>query len=130
MEQFPPEGFEIRAVKALTLADVLAAVATTGLPAKRIADLQSAIRTISRIVGRSPVNIPLDLPNLRRILKQGAPGTEGLSRKTLQNLRANLGAAIELSGLKKVLRTAGQQLAPAWAAALRRIERKGPRTSL
>jgi integrase len=130
MEQLPPEGFEIRAVKALTLADVLAALATAGLAAKRIADLQSAIRTISRIVGRSLENIPLDLPNLRRILKQGAPGTEGLSKKTLQNLRSNLTAAIEVSGLKKLIRTAAQQLLPEWVAVLQMIENKSPRKTL
>jgi integrase len=109
---------------------VLAALVTTGLAPKRLADLQSAVRKISSILGRSPEQVPLEIPNLRRTLKQGAPGTEGLSRKTLQNLRANLGAAIELSGLKKVLRTGGQQLAPAWVAVLQKIERKGPRTTL
>jgi integrase len=130
MEQPPRNGFETRAVKALTLSEVSAALAAAGLAPKRLADLQSAVRKVSAIVGRSPEQVPLELPNLRRTLKQGAPGTEGLSKKTLQNLRSNLGAAIEASGLKKILRTAAQQLTSEWEAVLPAIKRKGPRTCL
>jgi integrase len=131
MEDLPPQGFEPRiGATQLTLADLLATLSTAVLPPKRLADLQSSVRTICRIVGRNPEHIPLDLPVIRRILKHEAPGTEGPSKKTLQNLRSNLGAAIKASGLKSLLRTAGQQLAPEWSAVLQAIGKKGPRTSL
>jgi hypothetical protein len=131
MEDLPPEGLEAGTIAALlTLADLSVALPAAGLPPKRLADLQSSIRTIYRIIGRNPEHVPFELPALQRILKPGAPGTEGLLKKTVQNLRSNLGAAIEASGLKRVRRTAGQQLSPEWVAAIEMIEKKGPRTTL
>src|SRR6476619_6015724 len=115
MEHLPPDSF----APAKTLADVVAALPLAGLMPRRLMDLQSAIRTICGIASRTPEQLPLDLPALRRTLAPGAPGTEGLSRKTLQNLKSNLGAAIAASGLKSAKRTAGQTLSPAWAMALR-----------
>ena len=114
MEDLPPDRFEpAKAATKLTLADVVAALPLAGFAPRRLMDLQSAFRTICGIAGRSPEQLPLDLPAVRRILRQGALGTEGLSRKTLQNLKSNLGAAIAASGLKSAKRNAGQTLAPA-----------------
>lgn len=131
MEDLPPEGVDAGTVAdLLTLADLSAPLPAAGLSPKRLADLQSSIRTISRIVGRNPEHVPFELPALRRILKHVVAGTEGLSKKTVQNLCSNLGAAIEASGLKWLLRTAGQQLSPEWVSAIQMIEKKGPRTTL
>src|SRR6476619_6604579 len=106
MDDLPPEGVGTSTIVALlTLADLSAALPAAGLSPKRLADLQSSIRTISRIAGRNPEHVPLALPTLRRILEHVVAGTRGLSKKTAQNLRSNLCAAIEASGLKRLLRT-------------------------
>ena len=129
MEQLPPDGFQSRAVKALTLSDVSGGSRGSWARTERLADLQSAVRNVSAIVRKGPEQVPLELPNLRRT-GTGSPGDRGAVEEDPQNLRSNLGAAIEASGLKKILRTAGQQLTPEWEAVLPAIERKGPRTSL
>ena len=75
-------------------------------------------------------HVPLDLPALRRILKHGAPGTEGLSKKTLQNLHSNLGAAIEASGLRRCSGPPVSGWHPHGWRCMEDDRQEGPRTTL
>src|SRR5262249_22823627 len=74
--------------------------------------------------------IALSPRRLKELLEQGSPSTESLSRKSLQNLRSDLGAAIVVSGLSKVLRTAKQPLTTEWKAIFDPIENRGVRMAL
>jgi hypothetical protein len=88
----------------ITLADLyLAVLNMLSLGKTRRRDLLSAIVRIGRIAGRELSQIPLNPCRLKMILEQGSPGTEALSRKSLQNLRSDLAAAIAVSGLSKFL---------------------------
>ena len=124
-----PTAFEpAKAATKLTLADVVAALPLAGFAPRRLMDLQSAFRTICGIAGRSPEHSRSTFRRFGASFDRGA-GNAGLSRKTLQNLKSNLGAAIAASGLKSAKPTAGN-LAPARAMALRSIEDRGPWTTL
>lgn len=68
------------------------------LPAKRKRDLISACNSIARLVGRSPHDLPADVPALRDLISTLHHVQAGTSRKRLANIRADLAAALETAG--------------------------------
>ena len=58
--------------------------------------------------------IPLDLADIRRTLDGMVPAQAKVSRKRWANLRSDLAAAFDASGLRPMLRTAGVELAGDW----------------
>jgi hypothetical protein len=109
-----------------TLADVERAIdARTGLSDCRKRDLLSGVRRVGKINNRDLKDISLHPKQLRGLLVPGAPATEHLSRKSLQNLRSDLAAAIALSGLRPLLRTARAKLNPAWVGCRALVTDKG-----
>jgi integrase len=107
-------------VSAATLQDVLDRVAANpGIGDTRKRDLRSAVLSFGKLADKAPASIPLDLGELRRVLN-GAEGplTKVVSAKRRANLRSDLGAAIEASGIHPMLKTGRLELAPAWKAVL------------
>lgn len=74
-----------------TLQDVIELVGATDLPARRQADLRSAVRTIARVIGAPPGEIAAHPAGLRRRLEGIAPASHGLTPGRWNNIRS-LGA--------------------------------------
>jgi integrase len=126
-----PTGTNFLSAAELTLADVDRTIrARSDLAQTRMRDLLSAVRRVSKIVNRELEEIRLDPHELRHLLTPGRPGTEHLSRKGLQNLRSDLAAAIAVSALRPLLRTAKATINPAWAACRALVTDKGNRAAL
>src|SRR5262249_17469646 len=98
----------------LTLADVLARLAAAGIGDTRRRDLRSAVATYAKLVDKEPAAIALDLAELRHTLDRLVPAEAEVSAKRWANLRTDLAAAIDASGLVAMLKTAGVPVDPAW----------------
>lgn len=108
----------------LTLAEVLGGVEMSpDLSPVRIRDLRSAISRFCDLVGEEPGGIPLDLAQLRKRLNAINPVTEGISSKSLSNIRSDLLAAITASGLKPIS-PARQGLSEPWQVLMARLIHK------
>jgi integrase len=81
-------------------------------------DLRSAVRTLAKLQEKLPGDILLDLANIRTTLDGIVPAQAKVSRKRLANLRSDLAAAIEASGLRPMFRTAKVELDEGWAQLL------------
>jgi integrase len=96
------------------LQDVLDHLAGADLPDTRRRDLRSAVASYAKLVAKEPALIPLDLAELRRMLDRTVPAEAEVSAKRWANLRSDLAAAIDASGLLRMLKTSGLSLDPAW----------------
>jgi hypothetical protein len=106
----------------VTLQDVLARLeASENLSATRRRDLRSAVTTYAKLIDQKPESIALDLAAIRRTLDTMVPAAAQVSDKRWANLRSDLAAAFEASGLQPMLRTANVQLDGAWAEVLKSI---------
>lgn len=108
----PPTGSEI------TLQNVLDRLAGADLGESRRRDLRSAVTSYAKLVGKEPAMIPLDLPELRQTLDRLVPAEAQVSPKRWANLRSDLAAAIDASGLVSMLKTAGVPVEPVWETLL------------
>jgi integrase len=97
-----------------TLQDVIDRLAAGGLTDTRRRDLKAAVVTYAKLVDRVPAAIPLDLADIRRTLDGMVPVQAKVSRKRWANLRSDLAAAFDASGLRPMLRTADVELDEAW----------------
>src|SRR5262245_48974991 len=104
----PPTGPKI------TLQNVLERLATAIIGESRRRDLRSAVVTYAKLVGQEPAAIGLDLTELRRTLNRIVPAEAQVSRKRWANLRSDLAAAFDASGLVTMLKTSGLAVDPAW----------------
>jgi len=87
---------QTEAVPALSLADLLARVAASGLPERKRQELSSAIRTVARALDRLPEDVPADGRLLAGRLKDVAPTAIGISRGRWANIRSLLRIALAL----------------------------------
>ena len=101
-----------------TAADVLAMLAAADLPPLRRRDLVSAVNRVSEIVGCDPALLSLDVPALRGQLAAIRPAAEGISPKTLSNLRTLFARALEWAGIVAPLGRGRARRDPAWAPLL------------
>src|SRR4051812_33364163 len=108
-DQIPP------AAAHTTLQEVLDRLAGGGLSDTRKRDLRSAVVTYSKLVDRAPVAVPLDLADIRTTLDGMVPVQAKVSRKRWANLRSDLAAAFDASGLRPMLRTADVGLDGEWS---------------
>ena len=105
-----------------TLQDVLdrlAAAPVCPTRANAICVLPSSPSPSSGASGRQ--SIPLDLADIRATLDGMVPAAAQVSRKRWANLRSDLAAAIEASGLRPMLKTAGVALDERWSKLLQPI---------
>jgi integrase len=90
----------------------------SGLSDRRGRDLRSAVTRFAKLQDRPPEAIPLDLAAIRSALDRIVPGQAKVSRKSKANLRSNLAAAVEASGLRPMLKTRSIGLDAAWSRLL------------
>lgn len=94
-----------------TLQDVLDRLgANRSLSETRKRDLRSACVAFGKLTGKAPAMMPLDLAALRATIDAMVPAQARVSRKRFANLRSDLGSAIEASGLRPMIKTAGVEL--------------------
>jgi integrase len=105
-----------------TILDRLAGHA--GLSQTRKRDLRSAVTCFARLLGQPPAAIPLALADIRRVLDSMVPARAQISRKRWANLRSDLAAAIEASGLRPMLKTSDVELDEVWTRLLATAERR------
>jgi integrase len=94
-----------------------------GLTPNRRRDLRSAVACFSRLRDQPPAAIPLDLDDIRRRLDSIVPARAKISAKRWSNLRADLAAAIEASGLRPMLSTGQLERDNAWERLMAGTER-------
>jgi len=98
----------------LTLADVLAHIeADSTLSPTRRRDLKSAIRRFCTLVDREPAQVPARMCELRPVILALNPAQAGLSRKSLQNVKADLASAMRYAGADRLSR---RSLSEDWRA--------------
>jgi hypothetical protein len=115
----------------LHLSDVpLALDRCEGLSATRLRDLRSSVRRISALMGDDPVRIPLDLPTISAKLATIGPAASGMSAKRFSNVRSDFMAAVRVSGLKSVRRSAKIPLTDDWRRLLAELSTKRTRYGL
>jgi integrase len=77
--------------------------------------LRSACLAFAKLTGRAPAMMPLDLTAIRTTLDAMVPAQAKVSPKRFANLRSDLGSAIEASGLRPMIKTAGVELSESWS---------------
>jgi integrase len=97
-----------------TLEDVLVRLANADIPERRRRDLRSAVTTYAKLVGKEAAAISLDLAELRQTLDRMVPAEAQVSAKRWANLRSDLAAAIDASGLIAMLKTTAVPVGPVW----------------
>ena len=111
-----------------TLQDVFDAVtAHERLKPTRKRDLLSALRRFAKLTDRDLAECMLDMKQIREDFGEITTGPGKPSHKTLTNLRSDLLAAIDVSNVRKVLKTAQVPLLPAWNEYFSHIPDRGDR---
>ena len=114
-----------------TLQDVIDRLrADRNLSETRKRDLRSAVVHFSKLMEQAPGSIPLDLDAIRATLDAMVPAQAKVSRKRWANLRSDLAAAIEASGLRPMLKTAGVDLDENWSSLFQTITDQRVRNGL
>jgi integrase len=109
----------------VTLKDVVDRLtANPDLSDTRKRDLRSAVVIYGKLKDEPLSAIPLDLAAIRRTLEGIVPAQAKVSRKRWSNLRSDLAAALDASGLQPMLKTADVELDCTWAALLRAVKDK------
>ena len=89
-----------------TLADVIAELERdTSLSPTRQRDLKSALRRLCTLIDRPPSRVPASISELRGAINGLNPVQARISAKTMQNLRANVLAALRRSATQEPERT-------------------------
>src|SRR4029079_14085658 len=100
-----------------TLKDVLAGVkGNEALSETRQRDLRSAVNSFAALIDSTPSLVPLDLSAIRSVLDLTLPIQAKVSRKRWANLRSDLAAAVDASGLIPMIKTASVELSESWLA--------------
>ncbi len=100
----------------VSLQDVIDRIAgNPDLSEVRKRDLRSAVVTFAKLSEKAPAMLPLDLGVIRTTLDGMVPARAQISRKRWANLRSDLAAAFDASGLQPMLKTVGVAFAESWA---------------
>lgn len=112
-----------------SLADVLAAVLSANLPDRRRQDMASALRTVSRALGRPLISVPADARRLSAKLKQVSPRSIGISPGRWNNIRSHVRGSLALVQPMAPGRHLNN-LSPAWEALWRQLESRPVKVAL
>ena len=96
-----------------TLAAVIAALDPAEPDPRRRGELASGIRTVCRVLGHLPHELPADTALLGRLIRKAVPAAAGVSPSRWANARSLLAAAMALTGLRIM---PGRRLYPLGAA--------------
>jgi hypothetical protein len=80
--------------------------------------LRSSVTSFAKLRDQVPAAIPLDLADIRRTFDGVLPARAKMSPKRWANLRSDLAGAIEISGLRPMLKTADLDPDAAWTEML------------
>jgi len=98
-----------------TLADVLAEVeAGLGFDARRQRDITSDIRALAKLTGQPLETQPAEAGRLRAVFAALHPAQAQVSKKRLQNIRANVAAALQRVRYPRQSPLSTVPFAPAW----------------
>lgn len=106
-----------------SLADLISMISRADLPNRQKQELTSAVRTVARVIGSQPEQIPADPSALRRRLDEVAPEASGISRGRWANVRSLLTKALALTRPMLPGRSL-QPILPAWAAMMAALSTK------
>jgi Phage integrase family len=95
--------------------------ASTALSNGRRRDLRSAVTTLAKLTGKPLAMLPLDLDFIRTTLDGMVPAQALVSHRRWVNLRSDLAAALNASGLQPMLKTAGVEFAESWKEIFRGV---------
>ena len=116
-------------IRELSLAEVLAAVFSANLPDRRRQEMASALRTVSRVLGKPLASVPADPRRLSDRLKQVSPLAIDISPGRWNNIRSHVRSSLAL-----VQRMApGRHLnnmSPAWEALWTQLKSRPARIAL
>src|SRR5262249_49097878 len=98
-----------------SLADALAAVFAADFPDRRKQEMASALRTLSRALGKPLASIPADPRPLSVRLKHVSPSAMGISPGRWNNVRSHVRASLALVQIMAPGRRLNK-LSPAWEA--------------
>jgi hypothetical protein len=113
------EELQTRLANASSLADLIGQLAVTDLKPARRRALEGALRAIAKLLKADPGDLPANMRDLLRRLDPISPASAGISRKYLQNLRAELKAAFAATGWAP--RANRSTFTPPWAALSARL---------
>ena len=99
-----------------SLASLLEALEAMALPARRVADLCSAVRSLCRVLGKPPFEVPADPGVLGRALRRALPAAVGISPGRWANIKSLVLQALRLTGCRVLPGRALHPLTPAWTA--------------
>jgi hypothetical protein len=106
-------------VGAATLQDIIDRIAADpDIADTRKRDLRSAVISFGKLEDKAPASVQLNLGELRRVLDDADGTIAQVSSKRRANLRSDLAAAIDASGLHPMLKTGGLELSAAWKTLL------------
>lgn len=114
-----------------SLADALAVATARSLfgPA-RLRDVRSAVERIAKMLGRPAAELPAQPEGLRPLLLTILPARHGISRKSLANIRADLGALLAALDLAERLGRTDVDLWPVWQRLVESVSLSVQRASL
>ena len=101
----------------LSLADVIEQIAATDLSHLQRRDQTSAVRTVARLLGGAPSDIPADPSRIRQRLDAMAPEALGLTRGRWANIRSLFSKALSLVRPMQPGRS-NNPIAPEWLCLL------------
>jgi hypothetical protein len=106
-----------------TLQAVLDALAEREFTPNRRRDLRSAVTRVAKLLGDASARITLELPVLGARLAAISPIAVGLTPKSFSNIRSDLLAAVDASGLRPA-RSPAKALSPAWSELLAKLPKR------
>jgi integrase len=93
-------------------------------------DMISAINQTCRMIGRDPKHMTSDIQVLKAAFNTVHPSQHGISRKTLQNIKSNLLAAIRHATGDDASKSDRQKLTPVWQELIDRLPNRRFRAAL
>jgi hypothetical protein len=109
---------------ALTLEQVIFEVEqNTILSASARRDIASDVRSVARLIGRHPSEVPADVSTLRAALQNVNIGVAGITSKRFTNIRSSLARSLRLVRILPRKRP-GSKLTPAWQTILDGIKER------
>ena len=113
-----------------TLADVAALLSSRLLHKGKLAEAQSAIRVIGRVLHRPLSAIPADPFALRPLIASATPGTAGITLNRWNRSRSLLSRALAATGIDVMPGRSTGGLSPSWSALYSRLPSKKLRYGL
>lgn len=107
---------------AMMMSDILVKLDGIEMSAIQLRDLKSAIRSVCRLFGRSPTEVPANISWVGVALRRVHPVQTGISEKRLKNIRADVLRALELSGASSARSDWQSTPTPEWADLLATVQ--------